>query len=265
MLRCRSSWRSSSRLKRISSRSPAPLACMATLLALGTSARGSSRAGAVLPAPVAAAASSVAGAVLPAACSAAVSGCPWCSWDAGLPAIVTVTTCDIPSVAWCGAARFPARLLQSHTERTPAAAAIAATTTNVATLLCCTTIVFAMSVASAASTIVRHANAVTSPSRRRSGICLTKDSSLSEACAFVPMSAQFKSVSMVPSSNSLFLSASCTHNSLMAKCLTLPEPVREHIPLAAELSDPIVSRPFMPICSRIWLVCFPMAAARTMP
>jgi hypothetical protein len=75
------------------------------------------------------------------------------------------------------------------------------------------------------------ADVVVSPSRRRSGNWLIKESSLSLVWAFVPTSAQFIEVSTVCTLTSLFLTASWVHSSLM-----FPEPTRLQIALATLLS-----------------------------
>ena len=61
-------------------------------------------------------------------------------------------------------------------------------------------------------------------------------------CAFVPVSAQFESVSTDTSWNFFLRYASCIHNSFDRKvCSTFPEPVLVQILRAALLSDAMVT------------------------
>ena len=98
----------------------------------------------------------------------------------------------------------------------------------------------------------------------------SNDVKRSDVCAFFPMSAQFSNVSTDTNRNSFLQYGCCTHNSLIERCRTFPDPVLVHIPRAALLSDAMVTSDCIPICSKICEVCFdvrhdPDNAVKTLP
>ena len=98
---------------------------------------------------------------------------------------------------------------------------------------------------------IMRANACFCPSPNGSDICPSNDVKRSDVCAFVPMSAQFSNVSTDTNRNSFLQYDYCTHNSLIERCRTFPDPVLVHIPRAALLSDAMVTSDCIPICSKI--------------
>ena len=73
------------------------------------------------------------------------------------------------------------------------------------------------------------------------------------------------SVSTFRRLNPFFRNASCTHNSLMLRCRTFPEPERAQISLAAELPHKMSRRKSTPSGQSNWHVWVPKAAAHTVP
>ena len=98
---------------------------------------------------------------------------------------------------------------------------------------------------------------------RRNGICLTSESSLLASSAFVPTSAQLKSVSTIPSENFLSRCACCIQSSSSSRWRIFPLPVRVTTALPADESLSTSSSASTPTVPSSCRVCIPCAAART--
>ena len=103
---------------------------------------------------------------------------------------------------------------------------------------------------------VRHINAFDHLSPWRGGLCLSNIVSRSDVCTFVSMSALFKIVSSDTSWDSFLRRASWIHGSLIDKYRLSPDPVPVHASRVALLSEVVLTSAPVPICSKIWEVCF---------
>ena len=108
---------------------------------------------------------------------------------------------------------------------------------------------------------VRHTNAFDRPSPRRGGICLCNNVSRSTCVLSVSMSAIFVVVSSDTSWDSFLRRGSWIHSSLIDRYRLFQIWFLVHVSLEALLSEVVFTSAPVPICSKIWEVCFDVITA----